>query len=132
MNKTKRSKNPVKIQDVAAEAGVSVSTVSRVLNDKDDVSLETFNRVTEVINNLGYTSSLAARSMRSQKTNVIGLIMPDAGEPFPIEVMRVNYAIAALITTCSYIPAVITVNITLLIVKNTSRYSITASQMVLL
>jgi LacI family transcriptional regulator len=97
MNYHRRRKNPVKIQDVAAAAGVSVSTVSRVLNNKDDVSLETFERVNEVIDNLGYTSSLAARSMRSHKTNVIGLIMPDAGEPFPIEVMKgVNSAIAAL------------------------------------
>jgi LacI family transcriptional regulator len=73
----KRSKKTVKIQDVAAAAGVSVSTVSRVLNNKDDVSLETNDRVKAVINRLGYTSSLAARSMRSHKTDVIGLIVPD-------------------------------------------------------
>jgi LacI family transcriptional regulator len=83
--------------DVAHAAGVSVSTVSRVLNDKDDIAPETYERVKTIIAEMGYASSLAARSMRSRRMNVIGLIMPDAGEPFPIEVMKgVNSAIAAL------------------------------------
>lgn len=76
------------IRDVAREAGVSVSTVSRVLNDKDDVAPETYERVRAIIRQLGYTSSLAARSMRSHRTNVIGLVMPDVGDPFSIQVMR--------------------------------------------
>jgi LacI family transcriptional regulator len=89
-----RSNRSVTIQDVARAAGVSISTVSRVLNDKDDVAPETYQRVQKVIAELGYTSSLAARSMRSRRTNVIGLIMPDIGDPFSIQVMRgVNRAI---------------------------------------
>jgi LacI family transcriptional regulator len=84
----------VTIHDVAKDAGVSVSTVSRVLNDKDDVAPETYERVRRVIRELGYASSLAAKSMRSRKTNVIGLIMPNVGDPFIIEVMKgVNRAI---------------------------------------
>jgi LacI family transcriptional regulator len=84
----------VTIHDVAKTAGVSVSTVSRVLNDKDDVAPETYENVRRVIRELGYASSLAAKSMRSRKTNVIGLIMPNVGEPFTIEVMKgVNRAI---------------------------------------
>ncbi len=87
-------KAAITIRDVAREAGVSVSTVSRVLNDKDDVAPETYERVRRVIQQLGYTSSLAARSMRNCRTNVIGLIMPDVGDPFSIQVMRgVNQAI---------------------------------------
>ena len=90
-------KRSVTIIDVAEAAGVSVSTVSRVLNNKDDVSEETFHRVEEVIADLGYSSSLAARSMRSRTTNVIGLIMPDVDDPFSIEVIRgVNQAIVEL------------------------------------
>ena len=82
---------------MAREAGVSVSTVSRVLNDKDDVAPETFARVQAVIQGLGYTSSLAARSLRSRQTNVIGLILPDVADPFAIEVMRgISQAIAAI------------------------------------
>ncbi len=93
----KRAKRAVTIQDVAKAAGVSVTTVSRVLNDKDDVAFETYEKVQSVIQELGYTSSLAARSMRSRKTNVIGLIMPDVEQPFPIQVMKgVNRAVAEL------------------------------------
>jgi len=84
----------ITIHDVAREAGVSVSTVSRVLNDKADVAESTYSRVKSVIAELGYTSSLAAKSMRSRQTNVIGLIVPTLDDPFPIEVMKgVNQAI---------------------------------------
>jgi LacI family transcriptional regulator len=94
MNRNRRS---ITIQDVARAAGVSVSTVSRVLNGKDDVAVETCEKVQGVIDELGYTSSLAARGMRSRRTNVIGLIMPDVASPYCIEVMRgVNQKIAQL------------------------------------
>ncbi|MCA9873370.1 MAG: LacI family DNA-binding transcriptional regulator [Anaerolineales bacterium] len=90
-------KKAVTIHDVARAAGVSVSTVSRVLNDKDDVAQTTYSRVQTVISELGYASSLAAKSMRSHQTNVIGLIMPDLEESFPLEVMKgVNQAILDL------------------------------------
>jgi len=76
------TKSTLTIQDVARAAGVSVSTVSRVLNDKDDVAPETYEKVQRVITELGYTSSLAAKSMRSRKTNVIGLVVPDLEQAF--------------------------------------------------
>jgi LacI family transcriptional regulator len=92
MRKIKRS---VTIQDVAKTAGVSVSTVSRVLNGRLDVASETQHRIRSVIDDLGYTTNLAARSMRSFKKNMVGLIMPDIAYPFAIEVMKgVNRAIA--------------------------------------
>ena len=92
MRKIKRT---VTIQDVAKTAGVSVSTVSRVLNGKVDVASETQDRIRSVIDDLGYTTNLAARSMRSFKKNMVGLIMPDIAYPFAIEVMKgVNRAIA--------------------------------------
>jgi LacI family transcriptional regulator len=91
----RHTKQTIKIQDVARTAGVSVSTVSRVLNGKVDVAQETQVRIQQVIDQLGYTSSLAARSMRGQKNNLIGLIMPDIAYPFAFEVMKgVNRAIA--------------------------------------
>lgn len=87
-------KSTVTIRDVAKTAGVSVSTVSRVLNDKDDVAPETYDKIQTVIQELGYTSSLAAKSMRSHRTNVIGLVVPDVGDSFTIQVMRgINQAI---------------------------------------
>jgi LacI family transcriptional regulator len=90
-----QKKRAVTIQDVAKTAGVSVSTVSRVLNGKIDVASETQDRISAVIHKLGYTSNLAARSMRSHKKNLIGLVVPDIGFPYSIEIMKgVNRAIA--------------------------------------
>ncbi len=87
-------KRVVTIQDVAKAAGVSVSTVSRVLNGKTDVAGETQERILKVINKLGYTSNLAARSMRSLKKNLIGLVVPDI-HPYSVDIMKgVNQAIA--------------------------------------
>jgi LacI family transcriptional regulator len=88
-------KHTATIHDVARQAGVSVSTVSRVLNARVDVAEETQERIESAIESLGYTSSLAARSMRSRKNFLIGLIMPDIEYPFAVEIMKgVNQAIA--------------------------------------
>jgi LacI family transcriptional regulator len=88
-------KRAVTIQDVAKAAGVSVSTVSRVLNDRVDVASDTQDRVLAVIDELGYTSNLAARSMRSRRSNLLGLVVPDIGFPYSIEIMKgVDRAIA--------------------------------------
>jgi LacI family transcriptional regulator len=93
----KRNPKAVTIRDVASKAGVSVTTVSRVLNGKDDISEETIKKVLAVVKDLGYASSLAARGMRSHRTNVIGLIMPDVASYYCQEIMRgVNRAIAKL------------------------------------
>lgn len=93
----KRARKSYTIQDVAKQAGVSISTVSRVLNEKDDVAPATYARVRHVIDEMGYASSLAASSMRSRRTNVIGLIMPDVGAAFSLEILKgVNEAIGQL------------------------------------
>jgi len=90
-----RPKKVVTIKDVARMAGVSVSTVSRVLNNKGDVAPETEAKVRQAIEELGYISSLAARSMRNHRTGLLGLILPDVGHPFAIEILKgVNRAIA--------------------------------------
>ncbi len=87
-------KQAVTIQHVAKTAGVSVSTVSRVLNGKDDVASDTQERIRAVINKLGYTSNLAARSMRTRKNNLIGLVVPDF-RSYSVEIMKgINQAIA--------------------------------------
>lgn len=77
----------VTMQQVAAEAGVSVSTVSKVINGRYGVSPETFENVTAVINRLGYEASLVARSLRNTRTNVIGVLVADF-EPFSTEVLK--------------------------------------------
>jgi len=93
----KRNSKAVTIRDVANRAGVSVTTVSRVLNGKDDISEETTNKVMAVVQDLGYASSLAARGMRSHRTNLIGLILHDVASLYSQEIMRgVNQVIARI------------------------------------
>ena len=77
----------VTIREVAQAAGVSVATVSKVLNDRYGVSEATATRVRAVIADLGYESSLVARSLRNQKTNVIGVLVADL-EPYSAEVLK--------------------------------------------
>lgn len=84
-----RPKQPaVRIQDVARAAGVSVTTASRVLNNKADVAPETYERVRRVMQELNYTASLAAKSMRSQTANVIGLLVPEVTEVYNQEIIK--------------------------------------------
>ena len=77
----------VTMQQVAAEAGVSISTVSKVINGRYGVSTETVDHVTRVIDRLGYEASLVARSLRNRRTNVIGVLVMDF-EPFSTEVLK--------------------------------------------
>ena len=77
----------VTINDVASRAGVSVATVSKVINGRYGVAAETFARVQAVIDELGYESSLVAQSLRSHRTNVIGILVADL-EPFSTELLK--------------------------------------------
>ncbi|MGD8195742.1 LacI family DNA-binding transcriptional regulator [Herbiconiux sp. P18] len=75
------------IQDVARAAGVSVSTVSKAVNGRYGISTETTRRVLEVVEQMGYESSLMASSMRSRRTGVIGVLVADF-EPFSAEILK--------------------------------------------
>lgn len=71
------------IIDVAKKAGVSKSTVSRVItNDGMNVREETVQRVQEAIDALGYTHNAVASSLRTARTNIIMLAIPDITNPF--------------------------------------------------
>ncbi len=70
------------IRDVAARAGVSLTTVSHVINNTRFVSDETKARIVEAMHELQYRPNVLARSLRSGKTYTIGLIMPDSENPF--------------------------------------------------
>ena len=72
----------VTMSDVAQEAGVSLMTVSRVINDKGEISPETKKRVQEVIEKLGYRPSGIARSLAGGQTYTIGLVVPDIANPY--------------------------------------------------
>lgn len=71
-----------KIKDVAKRAGVSVTTVSRVLNGEKYVKDDLKARVRRAIDELGYTPSHIARSLVKKKTNLIGVIVPDVTSSF--------------------------------------------------
>jgi len=77
----------VTIRDVAAAAGVSYQTVSRVLNDKPDVAEETRRRVCQVIEELAYQPSAVARSLVSKRTRTLGLITADFNDYFFTQVI---------------------------------------------
>ena len=69
------------MKDVAALAGVSTQTVSFVINNNPVITPETRQRVLEAIDRLNYIPDASARSLRSGRANVIGLLVPDAHNP---------------------------------------------------
>ncbi|WP_427052551.1 LacI family DNA-binding transcriptional regulator [Paenibacillus sp. TC-CSREp1] len=71
-----------KIDDVARQAGVSVTTVSRVLNNRGYISEETREKVYRVMKELDYQPNEMARALFRRKSNMIGLIIPDVSHPF--------------------------------------------------
>ena len=76
------------IYDVAKRARVSVATVSAVLNDSAFVSAGLKTRVQSAVAALGYHPNLLARSMAKQRTQTLGMIVPDIANPFFPEVVR--------------------------------------------
>ena len=77
----------VKMADVARTAGVSVATVSKVVNGRYGVAQSTVDHVQEVIEQLGYSASLGAQSLRSHRTNVLGILVAEF-EPFSTELLK--------------------------------------------
>ena len=65
------------IRDVAEQAGVSIATVSRVLNDRADVSFETRERVRAVARSVGYSADPAARGLVTQRTQLVAVVVGD-------------------------------------------------------
>jgi len=70
------------IVDVARRAGVSTSTVSHVINDTRYVSQEIRQKVHAAIDELGYQPNVVARSLRTRKSRIIGVVVPDITNPF--------------------------------------------------
>ena len=79
---------PIKIEDVAQRAGVSTATVSRVLSGKPYVSEELRARVLSAAQELDYRPSRVARSLREQRSRIIGLIISDIQNPFFTAIVR--------------------------------------------
>ncbi|TLM75591.1 LacI family DNA-binding transcriptional regulator [Pseudarthrobacter sp. NamB4] len=75
----------VTMNDVARAAGVSLKTVSNVLNDYEFIRPATKQRVQDAIAELGYEANLTARSLRSGKTKMLGLVLSDLSAPYYAE-----------------------------------------------
>lgn len=71
------AKQTITIYDVAREAGVSMATVSRVVNGNPNVKPSTRKKVTDVIDRLNYRPNAVARGLASKKTTTVGVIIPD-------------------------------------------------------
>jgi len=72
----------LKLENVAKHAGVSPTTVSRVLNNRGYISDKTRIKVNDAIEELGYFPNEVARSLYGRKTNLIGVLFPDVSNPF--------------------------------------------------
>jgi len=83
-----RSTKRVTIADVANQAGVTKTTVSRVLNNKGEISPETRARVLAAVERLGYRRSRIAHSLATDRTFLLGLIVPTIANEFFIEIVR--------------------------------------------
>jgi len=78
----------VTIKDIARECKVSVMTVSRALNDSKGISAQTQQRVLEVCREKGYVPNFAARTLILNKTDMVGLIVPDIANQYYATVIK--------------------------------------------
>ncbi len=76
------------LADVAAHVGVSVMTVSRVVNERSGVGPETRERVQAAIAALGYRPNIVARGLKAERSRTIGLLLPDVTNPYFPEIVR--------------------------------------------
>lgn len=81
-------KQRITMADVAREAGVSLMTVSRAINGKDGISETTRQRILDIIERLGYRPSEIARSLVTDRTGTVGLVVIDNSNPFFSEIAR--------------------------------------------
>src|SRR3954468_17696696 len=84
------------IQDVADQAGVSIATVSRVLNDRADVSVETRERVREVARSVGYTADRSARALVTQRPQLVAAVVGDSAGHRPLSPLFFGHVLAAI------------------------------------
>ena len=89
-------KTNVTIKDVAKKAGVSISTVSRVINDSKPVTDEVKQKVLDVIKETGYVPNPLARSLVTKKSQLIGVIIPEVSDSFVNEILNGIEAVAKM------------------------------------
>ena len=81
----------IKLRDVAERAGVSITTVSRILNGRETgvvIREETRARIVAAAAELGYKPNLLARALRGSRSSLLGVIVRDISDPFHTQVLR--------------------------------------------
>lgn len=89
----------VRLKDIAEELGVSIVTVSKALRDRPDVAKETRAKILERVKDLNYRPNLAARSLVTGRSYLVGLVVPDLIHPFFSEIAK---ALAAALRKKNY------------------------------
>ncbi len=79
---------PTSIKDIARIAGVSHTTVSRALHDSPVISAETKARIRSIANQTGYNPSVAARSLKTNRSLALGVIVSHIADPFFSEILQ--------------------------------------------
>jgi len=107
---TKEILVPVTLKDIARRVGFSVTTVSRALNDYDDVSEETKRLIRQVAQEMGYHPHTIAQSLQRRRTNTIGFVIPATerylSDPYFLELLAgigdgaASYDFDLLVSTC--------------------------------
>jgi DNA-binding LacI/PurR family transcriptional regulator len=106
----KGESKPVTIYHIADEAGVSIGTVSRVINGKGLVSQKTRNRIQKVIQKYNYSPSQTAQSMVHKKSKSVGILIPQIRNPFFAQVVGgidkklYQYGYSMLLYNCEFSP----------------------------
>jgi len=78
----------VRLKDIAEDLGVSIVTVSKALRDRPDVAKETKAKILERVKHLNYRPNLAARSLVTGRSSLVGLVVPDLIHPFFSEIAK--------------------------------------------
>ena len=88
MDRPARKQKHLTIVDIARRAGVAPMSVSRVINDNGYVSKQMREKVLTVVKELNYHPNALARGLKSRRTQVIGILLPDIVNPFSAELVR--------------------------------------------
>ena len=125
----------VKLADVAKKAGVSVTTVSRVLNGDDNVKTSTRTRVQRVMEDLKYYPNLHARSLAGGRDKTLGVIVSNLDNPFfldvyrRLETMAHNSGYETIVSASHYDPARLQASLRLMIGRRVAGIAAIVSEM---
>jgi LacI family transcriptional regulator len=79
---------PVRLKEIARYLGISISTVSAALQNREDISESTRERVQRAADELGYQPDSIARSLVTRRSNVLGVVVPDLSRSFFSELLK--------------------------------------------